>query len=688
MPDDITPEHIRIYSDWFVDERSHFHCKYLDGERFPHRPRRLTDNDIERHLRGDFWVAVLRAPSTRILAVDLDAKGGSTEARRAMLKRYRIITEILAPSLVVRSSTSGGLHLYWFLTDAVNTTSLVAIVARRFREAGLDVKSAAVEIRPTTTQCLRLPLGRGSMLLQPNTLEPYADIGEDVTAAIDFLAASVSRIPLETLWSAFGAPSAAAAQTSPAFPSGPFFAGSPVDHPESNRTRSGHGDNPLASRVRELEQSGIPADGQRHKAQFDIIRQSYLEGLSAQECTTRLRTFLHGPLSKKHVSRTLREKPDDAWKEALATIGSVYTNGARPSVRAPLSEREMSFIWDVTVPLRGHQRYRLMEFLFDLIQRFKTAGADVIGLPRETLTRMPGAHTETYQQRLAFALAARLVATDGEYHSRRCRRFHLLLPRDPTGRFTTLDEGLVDRDLSFLSEHMQFIIRERARTGKPGRRAGHTAGKPAAPKRSTPPAQEHPTLESPFALSSPNPSNKLGKEDGNIPIPRGDSLDSHPGYLDRKDRKDRDGHGEISSAGPAGQANPPSETHHGGANPEGPPAPMVRPEAPISGEAGAAEGAGRTTDVHGGHQGSAGHPEGRADPNQAPGGDDAGVASRDHSPPDSHRPIRGPNRADGAGCDPPGADHATVANATPAGSTTTTGTAPRAPPLRSQAQFF
>jgi hypothetical protein len=457
-----------------------------------------------------------------------------------------------------------------------------------------------------------------------------------------------------------------------------------VDRPKSNVTRADRGDSPLTSRVRELEQSGIPADGQRHKAQFDIIRRSYLEGLSQEECTTRIRTFLSGPLREKHVSRTLRENPEDAWKEALATIRSVYTNGARPSVRAPLSERELSVIWDATVPLNGHERYRQMLFIFDLFQRFKTVDADTIGLPRTTLTRIPGAHTETYQQRLAFAVTAGLVTTDGVYGLGKCRRFRLLVPRDPMGSFTTLDDGLVDRDLSFLSEHMQFMIRERARTGKPGRRAGRTAGKPAAPwTRSTPPAQEYPTLESPFAPSSPNPSNKLGKEES-IPIPSGDSLDIQSGYLDREDQ---DGHAGILGAGRAGQANPPSETHHGGTNPEGPAAPTVRPEAPINGEAEAAEGARPTTDVHGGHQGSAGHPEGKADAQVSRGGG-AGGPSQDQTPPDILELVRRLNRAAGIGGNPPGADHATVANATPAGSTTTTGTAPRAPPLRSQAQFF
>ena len=685
MPGDITPDHVRTYSSLFVDERSHFHRKCLDRDGFLHRPRRLTDNDIERHLRGDFWLAVLRAPSTRILAVDLDAKGGSTEARRAMLERYRIITEILPPSLVVRSSASGGLHLYWFVTDAVNATSLVASVARRFLEAGLDVRSGAVEIRPTETLCLRLPLGRGSVLLQPSTLEPYADIGEDVPAAIDFLSTSVRRLSPESLWGALRMSSVASGQASPAS----ACAGTLVNCPESNVTRSCRGDSPLASRVRELEQSGIPAEGQRHKVQFDIIRQSYLEGLSQEECTTRIRTFLSGPLREKHASRTLRENPEDAWKEALATIRSVYTNGARPSVRAPLSEREISVIWDATVSLNGHERYRQMLFLFDLFQRFKTTDADTVGLPRTTLTKMPGAHTETYLQRLAFAVTAGLVITDGVYGPGKCRRFRLLVPRDPAGSFTTLDEGLVDRDLSFLSEHMQFMIRERVRTGKVGRRAGRTAGKPAAPTRSIPPAQEYPTLESPFALSSPNPSNKLGKEEESIPIPSGDSLDTQDGCLDRRNR---DGHGEISGAGQAGQANPPSETHHGKTNPEGPAAPAVRPEASIGVDAEAAEGAGPTTDVHGRHQGSAGHPEGKADA-QVSTGAGAGGPSQDQKPPDILELVRRLNRAAGIGGNPPAADHATLANATPAGSTattgtTTTGTAPRAPPPRSQAQLF
>ena len=572
MPREITPEQIQNYVELFIDERRHFYVREREGKAFFHKARRLRDEDIMRHLRGEQWIGVVRAPKTRILGVDLDAKGGSLDAREAMVKRYQRIAGTLPPSLVVRSSESGGLHLYWFLDEEVDTAGLVDAVGEFFRGLGLEVRAGAVEIRPTTGQCLRLPFGRGSVLLRPVLLEPYADIGSDIPATVDFLSTAASPIPVGEFWSkirsgTLGADRLGAGTWQSASRGGAFS--STQNSAPTPPQRASQTEDSLALRVRELERNGIPAEGQRHNAQFDIIRQSYLDGLPRDECATRVRNFLFGPLSQQHKSRTLRDAPESAWKEAVATMRVIYAKGARPPSRAPLSEREIDFIWEVTAHLDGHERYRQMLFLFDLIQLFKTARTDIIGLPRKTVTRMPGAHTESYQQRLRFAIDNRVVTTDGEYGLGHCRNFRLLIRLDADGSFATLDEAICDRDLSFLSKHMQLQVLVRSLTGKPQRRCRRTNQTPDVPRRSAGLSQEASASEPP-CLSSPNPSNKLGKE-GDIPsFSGGPSVGIH-GYPEQGGVDGKMGPGRgAGQHDPSDQHDPSNQADRGKGNPEGP----------------------------------------------------------------------------------------------------------------------
>ena len=110
-----------------------------------------------------------------------------------MLKRYDRIRRVMPEPLVFQSSNSHGLHLYWLLAEEVPTAAAVSLIARVLTEQGVQVRRGTCEVRPTTGQCLRLPLGAESALLMPDSLLRYRDIGEDPGAAIDFLVRSTKR---------------------------------------------------------------------------------------------------------------------------------------------------------------------------------------------------------------------------------------------------------------------------------------------------------------------------------------------------------------------------------------------------------------------------------------------------------------------------------------------------------------
>ncbi len=81
--------------------------------------------------------------------------------------------------LVVSSSESGGVHVYFFLPEAVSTDALAVAVDERLRENGFGIGDGRLEVFPNVKggadslyKAHRLPLQRGSYVLDPVTFEP------------------------------------------------------------------------------------------------------------------------------------------------------------------------------------------------------------------------------------------------------------------------------------------------------------------------------------------------------------------------------------------------------------------------------------------------------------------------------------------------------------------------------------
>jgi hypothetical protein len=133
-----------------------------------------------------------------MLSLDLDCKGGPDPAGD-MLRRYDRIRRILPEPVVFQSSNSRGLHLYWFTAEEIPTEPAVALLSRVLAEQGVQVGRGTCEVRPTTGQCLRLPLGAESALLMPDSLLQYSDIGANPGVAIDFLVRTTKRYRAQQL---------------------------------------------------------------------------------------------------------------------------------------------------------------------------------------------------------------------------------------------------------------------------------------------------------------------------------------------------------------------------------------------------------------------------------------------------------------------------------------------------------
>jgi hypothetical protein len=368
--------HVERFSRLFVDERSHFYRRSLGRAHFVFERRPLTDSDIREHLRGRCWIAVLRDDATRILSADLDAKSGA-DAFGAMIARYERITDLMPEPVVFRSSCSGGVHLFWLLEHEVPTEPAMAMLRRYFSENCVEVGPGTCELRATTTESLRLPLGRESVLLHPRTLLPLPEVGEDIFTAIEYL----------------------------------------TDQFRPHRSQD------ILDRVTKNARQQILVGGPSPLAAPPVRA---TEVVSAEDCGL------------------MGESEDGQWPEHRQT---------------GLAVEEIAAVLQVTRSLSGIDRYRQLQFLFDLLVAFKTAGVQELPLPKRRLVQMGGAHSGSYQRRIAWAETAGLIAcTNARRARRQARRYQLLLPLTGEGKIVSLEEGLRHEDLTFLSSHLRRTI--------------------------------------------------------------------------------------------------------------------------------------------------------------------------------------------------------------------------------------
>ncbi len=117
---------------------------------------------------------------------------------KGVLELYGIFCYVL-----LQSSWSQGLHLYFFLDQPVNTFRLACVMNKAAVEAGLEVKRGQLETFPNTKrynnmyQGHRLPLQQGSYLLDKDYI-PYSERVEDFIDAAAWSAAGNDRELLES----------------------------------------------------------------------------------------------------------------------------------------------------------------------------------------------------------------------------------------------------------------------------------------------------------------------------------------------------------------------------------------------------------------------------------------------------------------------------------------------------------
>lgn len=146
---------------------------------------------LDRWESSDKLIGVSFSDETRYCLLDIDRYSRyHPDNYEAAFKQLLVTLESvgLVRSLVVRSSDSGGLHVYYPLPEAVSTWKLANLLANTCHHAGLDVQGGQLELFPNVKTWVpegsgfshynahRLPLQQGSVLLDSDLLPEGADL--------------------------------------------------------------------------------------------------------------------------------------------------------------------------------------------------------------------------------------------------------------------------------------------------------------------------------------------------------------------------------------------------------------------------------------------------------------------------------------------------------------------------------
>ena len=408
----------------FVGEPWSYSERALDADAWSlRRDQRVSTRRLVSHLAGQRWVgtgarwdAALNKFRTHSFVIDLDSGSGTSDIHR----RYDAVCEALGcPSLLFRSSASGGLHLHYFVDQDVdlfrirNALGDRGAVMRLLGANGLVEQPGRIEVYPRgkfryrgVQGRLRLPFGAESRLLQDD-LTPMcsgADPLDDLrTVHTLFADSKVTLLNIEEL--------AAAASSAPW----------PIRTRTSARAVGRRDDAAIDGReayVRRLKAEGLQEAGEFNRAISALAFDSRWSWVPPDDAVAAIEEWL----SRMHNghSRTWSETPLRAREEIAAVVARIYARHSPRewAPRLPLSQFEAATVLRLTNrakvvvdPLTGEElnRLKLQRFAFELL---KSAKQLVLTRGEHELARLraeqPGSvhHTDAFADELAWRCRA------------------------------------------------------------------------------------------------------------------------------------------------------------------------------------------------------------------------------------------------------------------------------------------
>lgn len=421
-----------------MDENSGWLMRIFYGKRAA-----LDDYAIVRHLMGKHLVATFPGPYTKYLCLDLDYSIDLKETLDAILR-------IFPKSLVTQSSMSEGIHVYHFFESKISVNKLQKLINKILDSRGIVVQPGYCEIFPQINRALRLPLGKGSYVLDEETLSPlHQNVGE----GIKLIKEKITYHSITEILSH----SKAGSKLTPSIP--PLYEavrniatlsnGINDSMTTSNSRIPNHPWDKLRGRefkdlIDQSLRSGIEETGTRYFLQSKLIFYYWSLNYSKEQCYD---LILKWYLSHDHQSKDWKNNPDRVLRNLKSAIECLYRN-AQPKGHYPHPKHKKHLrVADVRNIVQMTPDYRRQKFIFSLLA-YALNTKDLIAefrLPKKTIIKFDACSNTSYQEKISFCESIGLITKIKE-HSRedhRARTYRLNYEfLDDEEVVETLEDGL------------------------------------------------------------------------------------------------------------------------------------------------------------------------------------------------------------------------------------------------------
>ena len=372
-------------------------------------PRRyLTDDKVNKHRSGRYWVAPQIQRYTRTIIIDIDEDGRSLDKRTEAVKAA---FPDVAPLMF--STPRGGLHLH-FVLDKCNWANRAGEFATaRLEDAGIDTRRGQVEVYPDGNRLCRAPLGRACHLLDDDGVPLHDDLQTGQWMLDHILAIErYDQLTIPPEWQADRTP-AKEVQT-------------------LTRVR-GSSSNPFMERVDELLAVGLTGPSQRTDALLKLNWYMHvIWGFAGERVEANLTSWIDGLHNGK--SKDYNRSPDSVYRDIRSMVRTFDWDkrttqpqiaSRRPQTRsdAPSLNREVFRTHLDSLALDRRER-RLLEQLLVYAHKRGTPtlnGELEVDIPSRTLKSFDW----QYGRVLADLIQAGLVARVRNYGAQigRCNRY-------------------------------------------------------------------------------------------------------------------------------------------------------------------------------------------------------------------------------------------------------------------------
>jgi len=375
-------------------EDCEFYCRQFASCRRPYIKRKddswryckyhsLQDDQIADHLAEINTYGTTSGPETDYIVIDIDLHDNSINSKKDFHKRLERIYELFPASVLIRSSSSGGIHLYQFFEDHHPLQDVLQFTENRLRHASLYLAPGRIELFPRENRGLRLPLGKDSYLLDPETLtRASASKAEDVF----YLRNTCDRLLLEEVYDEEDyayVPNRIAANTE-----NPIRAIVRI----SNSTQ-------FDKKCQHYLEHGLEHFSTRYRITSMLICYALFHLHHSEEQTYK---FVEDWLIRKHnsYSKDWNRNPNSVLRILRAQVRSYAKYGTKPF--SGLSRREANLIFQHNLSFDEDT------FLFDLLRFLKSKANQkkLVHISRSLFCRFQGASNRTYIKRreLAYSL--------------------------------------------------------------------------------------------------------------------------------------------------------------------------------------------------------------------------------------------------------------------------------------------